>query len=179
MQMKSLLLTLLFVAVTTVSFSQEVSYGVRAGLNISNLDFDPDATFTNQHRNGFAFGGFVDYGISDNVSAYVEIQYSAEGAKAEDLRADYIQMPIMARFGIGESFTFGIGPMLSLKTWKNRDAFETLTFSGVGGAEYMITDELFIDARVHYGFSNILNQDVVGDLKAQNTTFQFGFGIKI
>lgn len=179
MPMKSLLLTLLFITVTTVSFSQEVSYGVRAGLNISNLDFDPDATFNNQHRNGFAFGGFVDYGVSDNFSAYLEIQYSAEGAKADVYRADYLQMPVMARFGIGEKITLGVGPMLSLKTWKNKDAFETLTFSGVGGVEYMINDELFVDARVHYGLGNILNEDVVGNLEAQNTTFQFGFGIKI
>lgn len=177
--MKSLLLTVLFVAITTVSFSQEVSYGVRAGLNISNLDFDPDPTFTNLHRNGFAFGGFVDYGISETFSAYVEIQYSAEGGKADDFRADYIQMPVMARFGIGEKLTVGIGPMASLKTWKNRDAFETMTFSGVGGVEYMINDELFVDARVHYGLSNILNGDIVGNQEAQNTTFQFGFGIKI
>ncbi len=178
MQMKSIVLTLLFVAVTTVSFSQEVSYGVRAGINISNLDFDPDATFSNQHRNGFAFGGFVDYGITENFSAYLEIQYSAEGAKAEALRADYLQLPIMARFAIGEKFTLGVGPMVSLKTWKDQDAFSTFTFSGIGGVEYMINDELFVDARVHYGLSNILDEDVSG-LEAQNTTFQFGFGIKI
>ena len=42
----------------------------------------------------------------------------------------------------------------------------------------MITDELFIDARVHYGLSNILDEDLA-DAEAQNTTFQFGFGIKI
>jgi len=176
--MKSIVLSLLFVAITTVSFSQEVSYGVRAGVNISNLDFDPDATFTNQHRNGFAFGGFVDYGVSDNFSMYVEIQYSAEGAKADDLRADYIQMPIMARFALGEKFTLGVGPMASLKTWKDQDAFSTFTFSAIGGIEYMINEELFVDARVHYGLSNVLDEDISG-LEAQNTTFQFGFGIKI
>lgn len=176
--MKSVLLTLLFTTVTTLSFSQEVSYGVRAGLNISNLDFDPDATFTNQHRNGFAFGGFVDYGMSDTFSIQLEIQYSGEGAKADELRAEYIQMPIMARVGLGEKFTIGVGPMISLKTWKDQDAFSTFTFSGVGGLEYMITDELFIDARVHYGLSNILDEDITG-LEAQNTTFQFGFGIRI
>jgi opacity protein-like surface antigen len=178
MQMKSILLTLLCVTITTLSFSQEVSYGVRGGLNISNLDFEPDATFTNQHRNGFAFGGFVDYGITENFSLQVEIQYSAEGGKADELRADYIQMPIMARFGIGEKLTIGVGPMASLKTWEERDGFSTFTFSGVGGLEYMITDELFIDARVHYGLSNILDEDLT-DLEAQNTTFQFGFGIRI
>ena len=176
--MKSTVLTLLLIAFTSLSFAQETSYGVRGGLNISNLDFDPDATFVNQHRNGFAFGGFVDYGISDNFSVLVEIQYSAEGAKADELRADYIQLPIMARFAIGDKFTLGVGPMASLKTWENKDAFSTFTFSGIGGVEYMITDELFVDARVHYGLSNILDDEIDG-LEAQNTTFQFGFGIKI
>ncbi|WP_047545990.1 porin family protein [Psychroserpens sp. Hel_I_66] len=178
MKIKSFLLTVLFISVTTLSFSQEVSYGVRCGLNISNLDFEPDATFDNQHRNGFAFGGFVDYGISDNFSIQLEIQYSAEGGKSDELRADYIQMPIMARIGLGDKFTIGVGPMASLKTWEDRDGFATFTFSGVGGIEYMITDELFVDARVHYGLSNILDEDLT-DLEAQNTTFQFGFGIRI
>ncbi|MGB3605878.1 MAG: porin family protein [Psychroserpens sp.] len=177
--MKSLLLTLVaLIATTSVLFAQDTSYGVRAGINISNLDFDPDATFSNQHRNGFAFGGFVDHGFTESFSGYVEIQYSAEGAKADDLRADYIQMPILARFSIGDNLTIGAGPMVSLKTWKDDDAFATFAYSGVGGIEYMITDELFIDARVHYGLSNILDDDIEG-LEAQNTTFQFGFGIKI
>ncbi len=34
---------------------------LEAHLNVSNLDFDPDANFENKHRNGFAFGGFVDF----------------------------------------------------------------------------------------------------------------------
>ncbi|MBR9915001.1 MAG: PorT family protein [Algicola sp.] len=176
--MKSLLFTFLLITFTSVTFAQEISYGVRGGLNISNLDFDPDATFSNQHRNGFAFGGFVDYGVSDQFSVLVELQYSAEGAKADELRADYIQMPIMARFAINDHITLGVGPMVSLKTWEERDGFSTFTFSGIGGVEYMITDELFVDARVHYGLSNILDEDLT-DLEAQNTTFQFGFGIKI
>lgn len=177
--MKSKLLTLFCILIFSIGFAQDTSYGVRAGINISNLDFDPDATFANQHRNGFAFAGFADFGITDNFSALVELQYSAEGAKADDLKADYLQMPIMARLGIGDKFTIGIGPMVSLKTWKNQDAFSTFTFSGVGGLEYMITDELFVDARIHYGLSSILDEDLSENTDAQNTTFQFGFGIKL
>jgi hypothetical protein len=142
------------------------------------LDLDPDATFSNQHRNGFAFGGFVDYGISETFSLQLELQFSAEGSKATDFRANYLQLPVMARFALGERFTIGAGPMISLKTWKDRDLFSTFAFSGVGGLEYMITDELFIDARVHYGLSNILDEDTTS-LEAQNTSFQFGFGIRI
>lgn len=176
--MKTIFALIMFVSFTAQTFSQETKYGVRAGLNISNLDFTPDADFNNLHRNGFAFGGFVDYAFSESVSTLIELQFSAEGAKADEFKADYIQMPIMLRFKLGNSFTIGAGPMASLKTWKNQDAFSTFTFSGIGGIEYMITDELFIDARFSYGITNILDEDI-NNLEAKNNNIQIGFGIKI
>ena len=193
--MKSFLITLLFiVCISTLSFSQEsneqseqeskeeselvVKFGVRGGFNISNLDFDPDATFENKHRNGFAFGGFVDLDFNDSFSILAELQYSAEGAESQELRADYIQLPIFLRLSLAEDFKIGIGPMVSLKTWGHEDGFRTFTFSGVGGLEYMLNEDLFIDFRIHYGFGNILDKNLTPS-EAQNTTFQFGFGIKI
>ncbi|MGJ8593623.1 MAG: porin family protein [Aquaticitalea sp.] len=176
--MKKIYTLLLFVSISTLTFSQETTYGVRGGVNISNLDFTPDADFENLHRNGFFFGGFVDYGFSESLSLQIELQYSAEGAKADALRADYIQMPLMLRFHLGDNLTIGAGPMASLKTWKNQDAFSTFAFSGVGGVEYMITDELFIDARFSYGITNILDEDIDG-IEAKNNTIQIGFGIKL
>ena len=196
--MKSFLLTLLFVSLTTLSFSQEttqettedgdkkstleetpeVNWGVRGGLNITNLDFKPDATFENKHRNGFAFGAFVDYGFTPTFSILAELQYSAEGAEAETLRADYIQLPILLRFSLGEFFTVGVGPMVSLKTWEYQDGYNNFTFSGVAGLEYMFTDELFIDVRVHYTLGNILDKNLTS-FEAKSTTIQFGFGLKI
>ena len=176
--MKKNILLIAFTCFTVLSFSQELHYGVRAGLNISNLDFKPGPTFNNEHRNGFAFGGFADYGFTESVSLLVELQYSAEGGKSEDLRADYIQLPVMLRYGIGDKFTAGVGPMASLKTWEEKDGFSTFTFSLVGGLEYMLTDELFIDSRVHYGLSNILDEDTK-NLEAKNMAFQFGIGLKI
>lgn len=176
--MKTLFILLVFVTFTTLTFSQETMYGVRSGLNISNLDFTPDADFQNVHRNGFFFGGFVDYGFSDMMSAQIELQYSAEGGKADDLKADYIQMPIMLRFSLGNSFTIGAGPMVSLKTWKDQDAFSTFAFSATGGIEYMLTQELFVDARFSYGITNILDQDLEG-IEAKNNNIQIGIGIKM
>lgn len=176
--MKTIYILLLFVSISTLSFSQDTKYGVRGGVNVSNLDFTPDADFQNLHRNGFFFGGFVDYGFSESLSLQVELQYSAEGAKFDGLNADYIQMPIMLRFHLGDKFMVGAGPMASLKTWKNKDAFSTFAFSGIAGIEYMITDELFVDARFSYGITNVLDQDLDG-LEAKNNNIQFGFGIKI
>lgn len=176
--MKKLLFTILCAAVFTVGLAQETKYGVRGALNVSNLDFDPDATFNNQHRNGFAFAGFAEFGFSDNLALHVELQWSAEGAKDEDLRADYIQMPILLQLSTSERLAFFVGPQASLKTWKNNDGFSTFAFSGVVGAQYMITSELFVDARYSYGLSNILDEDLT-TTEAKNHVMQFGFGIKL
>ncbi|NRB60914.1 MAG: PorT family protein [Winogradskyella sp.] len=175
--MKKLLL-ILFISATALSFSQEIKYGIRGSLNVSNLDFDPDANFENKHRNGFAFAGFVDFGLSETVALRTELQWSAEGGKEQELRADYIQLPIMLRLNVSERLSLGAGPQLNLKTWKDNDGFSTFTFSGVLGAEYMITSDLFIDVRYSYGFSNILDKDLT-DVEAKNHVMQFGFGIKI
>lgn len=176
--MKKILLAFVLVGFTTIAMSQEVRYGIRGSLNVSNLDFDPDATFSNKHRNGFAFAGFVDFGFSEEVSLRTELQWSAEGGKDEAIRADYIQLPIMLRLATSDRLSFGVGPQIALKTWKNNDGFSTFAFSGVVGAEYMITSELFVDARFSYGLSNILDKDLT-DLEAKNHVMQFGFGIKI
>jgi opacity protein-like surface antigen len=176
--MKNYLVALLFACSTTIGLSQDISYGIRGAINISNLDFDPDANFENKHRNGFAFGGFVDFGLTEDISVLTELQWSAEGGKDESLRADYIQLPILLRFLVSQRLTLGVGPQIALKTWEDQDAFSTFAFSGVAGLEYMITDELFLDARVSYGFSNVLDQDLT-DSKAKNHVIQFGFGIKL
>ncbi len=177
--MKKILLASVLVCFTTICLAQEVRYGVRGALNVSNLDFDPDATFENKHRNGFAFAGFVDYGFSEDLALHTELQWSAEGGKDESLRADYIQMPILLKLSTSDRLSFMAGPQVALKTWKDNDGFSTFTFSGVVGAEYMITDELFVDARFSYGVTNILDEDDIPNLEAKNHVMQFGFGIKI
>lgn len=176
--MKNYLLALLFVSFTTVGMSQDIMYGVRAALNISNLDFEPDADFENKHRNGFAFGGFIDYSLSEKTSVLLELQWSAEGGKAESLRADYIHLPILLRFSLSDRLKLGVGPKISLKTWEADDLFSTAAFSGVAGLEYMITDEFFVDARLSYGATNVIDQDLK-KLEAKNHVIQFGFGMKL
>lgn len=176
--MKNYLVALVFACCTTICMSQDIRYGVRAALNISNLNFDPDPTFENKHRNGLAFGGFVDFGLTEDISVLTELQWSAEGGKEESLRADYIQLPILIRLAVSDRLILGAGPQVALKTWENQDLFSTFAFSGVAGAEYMITDEFFLDLRLSYGFSNVLDQDLT-DSSAKNHVIQFGFGMKI
>ncbi len=82
------------------------------------------------------------------------------------------------KLSIAEGFSIGAGPMVSLKTWEYQDAYNNFNFSGVGGLEYMINEELFIDARIHYTFGNIRDTNL-SSFEAKSTTIQFGVGFKI
>ena len=176
--MKKQLLLIAFVIISTVSYAQNAMYGVRVGYNITNLDFEPDATFDNQHRNGFAIGFFGEYDLSASIGLAPEIQFSAEGAKDRELRVDYIQAPILLKFRIGDRLSLGAGPLVGVKVHEFEDGYRNFSFSGVGALEFMITDEIFIDARYHYGVTNILDDNPVG-LEATNTNIQIGIGVKI
>jgi len=175
--MKKIVLILAFVMFSIYGFSQNALYGVRAGYNISNLDFEPTTgDFDNTHRNGFAIGFFAEYSLITNLSLAPEIQFSAEGAKEEVLRLDYIQMPIFFKYKIIEKLSIGLGPQISLKGHDYKDGLKNLAFSGVAGLEYMISDELFLDLRYSYGLTNIFDKET--NLEAKNNNMQIGVGVK-
>lgn len=175
--MKKTLLLLVFITLSTISYAQNSMYGVRTGINISNLDFEPAPTFNNSHRNGFAIGFFGEYDLNKTYAIAPEVQFSAEGAKDESLRIDYIQVPILMKYRLSERFLIAAGPMAGVKIWEYEGEYANFAFSGVGGLEFFITDDIFIDARYHYGFTNIMKKESA--IEAKNSNIQIGIGIKI
>lgn len=177
--MKKTILLLTFVLASFYGFAQDALYGVRAGYNISNLDFDPSvpAGVENAHRNGFAIGFFGEYSLTDSFSFAPEVQFSAEGAKDQELRINYIQVPLFFKYKIDSALSVGLGPQAALKGHSYEDGLTNLGFSVLGGLEYLITDEFFIDFRYSYGLSNVLDDNDAG-LEAKNTNMQIGFGVK-
>ena len=176
--MKYKLLLLIFVLFSTTLFAQR--YGVRAGINISNLDFEPAPVSRNLHRNGFYFGGFAEFPLSETVHFNAELQWSAEGAKDDDWQADYINVPVQLRFSLSDRISIGAGPQISIKTWKNQDNFDTFSYGAVGGLEYSFLNDFFIDVRASYRLSNMFNEDIVpAGLEASQFLIQVGVGIKM
>lgn len=156
--------------------SKGVKYGVRAGLNISNLNFENDISFENKHRNSFFIGFLADIMLSKTISLMPELQFSAEGANQEPLHLDYIQAPILLRFKLSNKLHAGIGPQVGLKVHKEDDMVNNMAYSGVGGLEYRINYAIFIDARYTYGFRNVFNDNI--GISAKNTNVQIGVGYK-
>jgi len=175
--MKKTILLLVLLCISFYGFSQDAKYGVRIGYNISNLDFDDVPIDQNKHRNGFAIGFFGEYGLSKTVSLAPELQFSAEGAKHESLKLDYLQLPVLFKFRVSEKFAIGVGPQVSLKVHEFEDGINNFSYSGVGSVEFKISHSLFADARYSYGFRNIFDENLV-DADAINTNIQLGFGFK-
>ncbi|CAH8286274.1 outer membrane protein with beta-barrel domain [Mariniflexile fucanivorans] len=173
--MKKILLAMLL-GLSFYGFSQDVKYGVRGGLNISNLDFEDTPIMANKHRNSFYIGFFGDISFTKTVSLVPELQFSAEGAKLEVFQLDYIQAPILLKFRLSEKFRFAVGPQVGLKVDKVDDGARNMAYSGVAGLDYKLTHTLFADIRYTYGFVDVFEEN--SGISAKNSNIQLGIGYK-
>lgn len=192
--MKKTIILLSFLLVSILGYSQnQALYGVRAGYNISDLNFEENSFVdmpNHTHRNGFAIGFFGEYGFSEKFSLFVELQYSAEGSKEkydqiaqesgynpESLRVDALQLPIMGKVKLTDKLSVAVGPQIGLKIYAYEDNYTNIHLSAVGGLEYMVTDVFFVDLRYSHGFTNIFDKEV--GIKATNENIQIGVGFKL
>jgi len=177
-----------------------VSFGLKAGMNISNLhgsDFEPDA------KTGLLLGGVLDINLPATPFAIESgVYYSQKGAEAEDmgfnykLKLDYIEVPVLAKFQLGPpgpiTPSLGIGPYLGF----NVNAEQELSGDDVSGTED-ISDEisgteiggiaslgldfnmgltkLNASARYSYGFTSAFEDDF--DNGERNAVFSIALGI--
>lgn len=164
----------LFFAIAIVTFSfanaQEVSYGLKAGLNYSNWSFSDSDMDNFDSRLSFHVGGVVELGLSDKFSVQPEILYSSVGAQMDVSEAatraasdnfvyalDYLSIPVMAKYYIADGFSLEVGPqigvLLSAKAKYDgesadvKDSFKSTDFSAGIGAGYKMENGLFINAR--------------------------------
>jgi hypothetical protein len=108
---------------------QEITLGVKGGLNVSNLSVDapedPDFAFDSQ--TDFLVGAFAQFGIGNTFAIQPEVFYSQNGAKTKNadpsikLNLNYIRVPLllMARLSSRESPMYPIlyaGPQVAFET---------------------------------------------------------------
>ena len=126
--MKKLLLFVAFGGFTFLNVqSQEVTFGVKAGVNFANLSVDSDGA-SPQSRTGFHIGGLVEIPVSEKFSVQPELLYSAQGAKSKEsvvddfygnytaettLKMDYISLPVMAKYYVANGLALEAGPQFN------------------------------------------------------------------
>lgn len=197
--MKKIILTT--VVLTFIAVAAKAQYiGIKGGLNLSNLNIDK--VDDDNMRVGYHFGAFFNLPISDGFAVQPEVLYSTKGNKSHynqdfgifgelntdaEFKLDYIDVPLLAVFRIGDAFEIHAGPYIGFLTSAkvdfdgdvddefnfDSDNFKNIDYGLVGGIALNFS-ALQIGARYNYGLQKIQDSNtadlILGD--AKNSYFQ-------
>lgn len=99
-------------AVSSLTFAQQ--FGVKAGVNVSNISDDNDVQ-TNS-KTGYYAGVFMNAPIAEDFSIQPEVLYNSLGTKydygnaSSTLTLDYITVPVMFQYNVVPQFYLEAGP---------------------------------------------------------------------
>lgn len=171
--------------------AQGVHFGVKAGMNASELH--GDAFKDAKTKIGFNAGLLAHIHTANKSWAIQpELMYSGEGAKYKigsnetDYKLDLnmINLPILVQYMFDNGFRIEAGPqvgyLLSAKLKPEvansnddlKDNFKKINFSVPVGIGYLTRGGLGFDARYNFGISDLNNTNDGGKITGNN--FQFG-----
>jgi Outer membrane protein beta-barrel domain len=182
--------------------AQDVSGGVKGGVNFANIVIDGDAADLNlETRVGLVVGGFVTWPVTPRFDIQPEALVSMKGASFDefgveaDIELTYLEFPILFRYGSpissGSSLKVFAGPSLAFKL--NADA--TGEFLGTS-SDQGIDDEvegfdfglvigagieagrLTFDGRYTWGLSNINSDPAQDEVDVKNRVFSLLIGFR-
>lgn len=181
--MKRIIFSLALLAgIGTAAQAQGVKYGLKGGFNGTKF-YGPSTNKGVEYKAGFAAGGFLNFGLSDNFSFQPELLYSQKGASIDNFQGSdgttfkttlgYLDVPLIARFNTGEAgkgFFLELGPQGSViihtrdftQRGSNKSTANTSTddlnkvvLGYVGGIGYQITSGLSIGVRYSGDISQV------------------------
>ena len=117
--MKNLLLllaTVLFLGLLPEA-SGQVRLGLKAGLNLANLNYDDDFDIETKILPTFMVGGVAEFDFSENLSLGTGLQYHGRGAQDADVddykvTMGYIQVPVQIQYR-SSGFFAAAGPYVA------------------------------------------------------------------
>jgi long-subunit fatty acid transport protein len=126
--MKKIILTVIVLS-STLMFSQEIKFGAKVGLNVSNLRGNyPTEINEKSSKVGFHIGGFAEYQINEKFILQPELLFSTQGNEygfkeyygggsyydgAEyNLSINYLNLPIIFRYKVIEKLSIDFGPQI-------------------------------------------------------------------
>lgn len=176
---------LVAVVFSVMAASAQVKYGVKGGLNLSNVG-GKDVE-DNKMKIGFHVGGLAQIPVVGNISVQPELVLSAQGAKFEadgddgKLNFLYVNVPVMAKYTFDEGFFAETGPQIGFlasakakqgsESSNVKENYKTTDFSWGIGVGYLSKSNIGANARFNFGLSKL---DKDGETKMYNRTFQVG-----
>ena len=176
--------------------AQGAKYGVRAGLNLSSINFNevPSSLATlgdniEDSRIGVVVGFLAEFNFGDKLSLQPEIQFSTQGNKEEEFRTNYLQFPVFVKYHFTDMFNVHVGPQLGIKIWEweRNENYGTFDIAGVIGIGAEFLGNFFVDVRYALGLTNVFDDENftlpnignVQDLEGKSSNIQLSVGFKL
>ena len=168
--------------------AQKVSFGLKGGLNLSNLHYSDDVIDA-KTKLGFNLGALAHLHLAPQLALQPEVYYSAQGAKYDvgndeaKVKLGYINVPVLIQYMFDNGFRLQAGPQVgflinakselgSVET-DIKDNLKKVDFGATAGVSYVHPKNgLGIDARYNLGLSDI--NDVSSSTKTTNRGAQIG-----
>ncbi len=177
----------IFFTLCLLTFSataQSLDFGVKAGLNFSNIT---DASNLDT-RTGFVAGVFLGIKFGDKIAVQGDLLYSQQGAEFDlgNFDLDYLNVPLVLKYYLSDRFNVHLGPqfgvLLNQETTiigETIDDIATNNFdlSGVIGIGYDLPLGLRLEGRYSFGLSDVPNDVAKGLVEGKNSvaTLSVGF----
>jgi len=173
--------------------SRNTGFGIKGGYNLNRIYGSGTDNLNNlKSSNTFHAGVYGQLGFNEFASLQVELLYSRKGFDLPDtennVRLDYLQLPVLFVGNITETISFHLGPQISVLTKvkqgdKNLDidenGYNAIDYGAVGGAELRLGPGR-IGARYDLGLGKIFDEEKSGIKdRVSNGTFQVYVGIGI
>jgi hypothetical protein len=154
-------------------------FGFKAGINLSNIDFNrgfpaPNTPIPMVWKTGFTAGIILHVPIATNLSVQPEYAYSKvlgeDKSSGISYSLDYLSLPVLLKYQLISKLTIEVGPQVDLLI----DAHKELNSSKIsitkdteernlgilGGVEIKVIKGLRLDARYILGLSHVGIRDI-------------------
>jgi hypothetical protein len=171
--MKKTIILPFILLLTTWAFGQ-LSFGIKAGVNISNFTGGDFGSVENNSLTSFHAGGLVHLGIAQHLVLQPELVYSEQGSKLKsgntetDFKIGYINIPIMLQYETDGGFYVEGGPQFGFKASENLP--DSITQDFAKSTDVAIGLGLGFHSKGGFGIGGRYNVGIskVGDFDASN-----------
>jgi hypothetical protein len=189
-----LLVTVFTFGIVNAQDKEDMSFGVKGGLNISSITNANQDGMNSNSLVGFHVGFFGEFMLNDEFFIQPELLYSTQGVKLEvdgdkgDLKLDYINVPVMAKYYIADAFSLEFGPQIGFLVSSKaksggesidvKDDTKSIDVSLGFGANYNFAENFMFGARYNLGLTRVQKDLFPGESESKNSVFQISLGYK-
>ncbi|TAE09236.1 MAG: PorT family protein [Bacteroidetes bacterium] len=196
--MKKLLLGLLVLVGANSVMAQAFRLGIKGGANFTKIGGE---SFSNDFNFGYHLGGFAEIDFNKSIGIQPEVLFNQSNtqtsanfnniyigiggtaSQGEQVRLDYLSIPVLLRINASKMVTLLVGPQYSILInhkenlfTNGREAFKNGDFALATGLQLNL-QSFRVYGRYNIGLSNM--NDIDNKDRWRNQQLQLGIGIKL